>query len=310
MITEASTAGIMADNTYATRYSFTNGKLTKPLVDWALKHNVKTASIVYQNFGPGVDAADTFERYFVAGGGKLLERVAVPFTARDFSAYVQRIRDTKPDALYVFMVGDSGPAFIRAAYQGGIQQSGITILANGDMVSDERLPGIGDDALGVISSNMYYQNYPSRLNTAFVKLFRAAWGANSEPPGQAAVAAYDMMHAIYNAVQAQPGTLSLDRTMAVLRSTKFESPRGPIAIDPQTRDIVQNVYPTHRASRRRDRQSAQRSGCTPACAIRTSIELPGSTFSNVLRALAAAATPRRGSKETPRCSSRNPWRTQ
>ncbi|MGA2392328.1 MAG: ABC transporter substrate-binding protein [Candidatus Lustribacter sp.] len=242
LITEASTAGIMADNPYATRYSFTNGQLTKPLVDWALKHNVKTASIVYQNFGPGVDAADTFERYFVAGGGKLLERVAVPFTARDFSAYVQRIRDTKPDALYVFMVGDSGPAFIRAAYQGGIQQSGITILANGDMVSDERLPGIGDDALGVISSNMYYQNYPSRLNTAFVKLFRAAWGANSEPPGQAAVAAYDMMHAIYNAVQAQPGTLSLDRTMAVLRSTKFESPRGPIAIDPQTRDIVQNVY--------------------------------------------------------------------
>ena len=89
---------------------------------------------------------------------------------------------------------------------------------------------------------MYYQHYPSRLNTNFVKLFRAAWGANAEPPGQAAVAAYDMMHAIYNAVQAQPAGLTLDRTMAVLRSTKFESPRGPMTIDPQTRDIVQNVY--------------------------------------------------------------------
>ena len=84
LIAEASTAGIMADNPYATRYSFTNGQLTKPLVDWALKHNVKTASIVFQNFGPGVDAADTFEKYFVAGGGKLIEKVAVPFTARDF----------------------------------------------------------------------------------------------------------------------------------------------------------------------------------------------------------------------------------
>jgi branched-chain amino acid transport system substrate-binding protein len=242
LISNASTAGILAPNPYMTRFSFTNGQLTEPLANWALKHNIKTAAIVYADFGPGLDAAATFERVFTAGGGKVLGKVAVPFTAREFSAYVQRIRDTKPDGVYAFMVGDSGPAFIRAAYQAGLQQSGITILANGDMVSDERLPGTGEGALGVISSNMYDQAHPSRLNTAFVKLFRTEYGADAQPPSQAAVGIYDVLHAIYNVAQAQPGPLSIDRTMALLRTTKFESPRGPIALDPQTRDIVQDVY--------------------------------------------------------------------
>lgn len=242
LISNASTAGIMAKVPYATRYSFTNGQLTQPLVDWALKHKVKTATIIYQDFGPGVDAADTFQKDFVAGGGKIVARIAVPFTAREFSAYVQRVRDLKADGVYTFMVGDSGPAFIRAAYQAGVQQSGMVVLANGDMVSDERLPGIGDAALGVISSNMYDQDHPGKLNADFVKTYKAVWGANAEPPSQAAVGAYDMMHAIYNVAAAQPGPLVLDKTMATLRSSKWESPRGPISIDPQTRDIVQNVY--------------------------------------------------------------------
>lgn len=242
LISNASTAGILLANPLTTRFSFTNGQLTLPLAQWALKHNIKTASIVYADFGPGLDAAATFERVFVAGGGKLAGKVAVPFTAREFSAYVQRIRDAKPDAVYAFMVGDSGPAFIRAAYAAGIQQSGITILANGDMVSDERLPGTGDAALGVISSNMYDQDHPSRMNADFVKQFKAAYGPEAQPPSQAAVGIYDVMHAIYNIAQAPPGPISVERTMTTLRATKFESPRGPIAIDPQTRDVVQNVY--------------------------------------------------------------------
>jgi branched-chain amino acid transport system substrate-binding protein len=242
LISNASTAGIMASNPYMTRFSFTNGQLTAPLADWALKHKIKTAMVVYADFGPGIDAANTFDRVFAAGGGKVLGKIAVPFTAREFSAYVQRIRDTKPDGVYAFMTGDSGPAFIRAAYQAGIQQSGITILANGDMVSDERLPGTGDGALGVISTNMYDQDHASRMNAAFVKDFKAAYGGDAQPPSQAAVGIYDVLHAIYNVAQAQPGALSLDRTMALLKSTKFESPRGPIALDPQTRDVVQDVY--------------------------------------------------------------------
>ena len=242
LVSNASTAGIMASNPYMSRFSFTNGQLTAPLGDWALKHKIKTALIIYADFGPGLDAAATFERVFTAGGGKVLGKIAVPFTAREFSAYVQRIRDAKPDGVYAFMVGDGGPAFIRAAYQAGVQQSGITILANGDMVSDERLPGTGDAALGVISTNMYDQDHASRLNTAFVRDFKAAYGADAQPPSQAAVGIYDVLHAIYNVAQAEPGALSLDRTMAVLKATKFESPRGPISLDPQTRDIVQDVY--------------------------------------------------------------------
>jgi branched-chain amino acid transport system substrate-binding protein len=242
LITNASTAGILAANPYTARFSFTNGQLTAPLADWALKHGEKTALIVYQDFGPGIDAAATFERVFAAGGGKILAKIAVPLSAREFSAYVQRVRDAKPDGVYAFMVGDSGPSFIRAAYQAGVQQSGITILANGDMVSDERLPGTGDAAAGVISSNMYDQDHPSRLNAEFVKLFRTAYGANPQPPSQAAVGIYDVMHAIYSVAQAQTGPPSLERTMAVLKSAKFESPRGPIAIDPATRDVVQDVY--------------------------------------------------------------------
>jgi branched-chain amino acid transport system substrate-binding protein len=240
-IVNAATSGIIAKAPYAVRFGFTTAQTTVPFAQWAAKSGMKTAYAMFQDYGPGIDAGAAFAQAFTAAGGKMLGEVRVPLNNADFTAYVQRVKDAKPDAMYVFLnAGGAAQALLRACKDAGFERAGIKVLAAGDLVAENNLPGVGDIAEGLVTSMGYSAWHPSRLNRDFVRGFQAI-----EPtllPDFNAAAVYDVVNAIYKVVEAQKGVVDPDRTMELVRGMKFESPRGPIAIDPDTRDIIQNVY--------------------------------------------------------------------
>ena len=241
-IVNAATSGILAKQPYSARFGFTEAQATVPLAQWALKSGIKTAYVVFQDYGPGIDAGQTFEKTFLAGGGKILGESRVPVSNQEYAAYIQRAKDTKPQALYVFLNNGGGSvAFLRGCQAAGYGRAGIKILASGAIVDEDYLPVIGEAADGIITSLNYSTDHDSALNRQFVRDFAKVTN-NSIAPDFGSVAAYDVMAAIYKVVQAQNGMLDPDKTMELVRNLKFESPRGPIAIDPQTRDLIQNIY--------------------------------------------------------------------
>jgi branched-chain amino acid transport system substrate-binding protein len=242
LITIASTQGIMKNAPYMVRFSQTQPQTTVPLGAWAARNGIRKVFILVQDYATGHDARDAFTRAFQAGGGSVVEAVAVPMDAVDVSSYIRRIKDVKPDAVYVFMTpGDQARNFFRTADAQGLAKAGIRMLADGVTLSDYNLDSYGNGALGAISAHHYSAAHDSPLNRAYVKAYTAIAGGG-ERPNFTTVAAYDALHAVYQVVKAQNGKLDPDRTMELLKRMKFESPRGPIEIDPQTREIIQNVY--------------------------------------------------------------------
>ena len=243
LILNATTSGILTPNPYSMRDSYTTAQITAPLATWAWRHGMKTAYVLFQDYGPGIDAGTTFEKTFAGAGGKVVGEIRVPITALDFAPYVQHVKEAKPDAVFVFLNASGGaPAFLRDCANAGLQRSGVKILVHGSMVEEDLLPSLGDAALGVISTMNYTTGHDSRLNHAFVTDYLAAFGRNATLPSSTEVAAYDAMNLIYRAALAQKGDLTTDGTVAAIKGARFESPRGPVVIDPQTRDVVQNVY--------------------------------------------------------------------
>jgi branched-chain amino acid transport system substrate-binding protein len=235
--------GILAKAPYSTRMGVTMPQITVPLAKWALKNGVKTVYNVLADYKPGLDGGKAFADTFVAGGGKMVGEVRVPVNNTEFSAYLQRVKDAKPDAVFVFVgAGTPAVAFFKTFHQAGLDKMGIRILASGDALEEDALPQMGDEPAGVINSLNYSEVHPSRLNREFVKAFHAADGSKKLEPNFFAVAAYDCMSAIDKAVVAQKGSLEPEKTMAIWSGMKLESPRGPIEIDAATRDITQNMY--------------------------------------------------------------------
>jgi branched-chain amino acid transport system substrate-binding protein len=244
LIVNAATSGIIAKSPYAVRFGFTTPQVTEPIAHWAIRNNLKTAYIIYQDYGPGVDARATFKRVFQAQGGTIVGEspVALGNTDLSFAAQIQRAREAKPQALFVWINSTSGgPQFLKSYKEAGLDKLGIKLIATGDLVDEMDLQAAGDAAIGVVSSSHYSAAHPSKLNDNFKRAFATA-GAGSTHPDALDVAAYDVMAAIYKLVALQKGTIDPAKTMELLKGMKFESPRGPIMIDPVTRDIVQNVY--------------------------------------------------------------------
>jgi branched-chain amino acid transport system substrate-binding protein len=241
LIVNAASSHILERDPYAVRFGYSMPQLTQPLAQWAASNRIKTAFILYQNYGPGVDASTAFARSFTATGGTILDTVAFPVGALDFSAYVQRIKDAKPQAVYAFINGGgSGPLFVRAADAAGFKKAGITILAANDLIAVNELNLASNFSVDLIQAMDYTPSHPTAVNRAFVKSFDTL---NTQlVPDFLAVATYDAMAAIYKAAAAQNGNLDPDKTMELFAGMKFESPRGPIAIDPKTRDIIENIY--------------------------------------------------------------------
>ena len=235
--------GLLAKAPYTTRLGVTMAQIADPLAKWAAKSGVKTVYNVLANYQPGIDGGKAFSDTFTAAGGKMIGEVLVPVNNTEFSAYIQRVKDAKPDAVFVFVgAGIPAVAFFKAFHQAGLDKMGIRILASGDALEEDALPQMGDEPNGVISSLNYSAVHDSKFNRDFVAAFHAADPSKALEPNFFAVAAYDCMSAIDKAVAAQKGTLDPDKTMAIWSGLKIESPRGPIEIDATTRDITQNMY--------------------------------------------------------------------
>jgi branched-chain amino acid transport system substrate-binding protein len=239
-IVNAATAGIMAKNPYTSRWGFTTGQIAQPFAKWAFATGSRTAYVVFQDYGPGIDAGTTFEKNFVASGGRVLGESRIPVGSQDFTAYIQKVKDAKPDVMFLFInASGGGIAFIKAMRSAGL---GTTkFLATGDLVDEALLPTEGDGALGITTTYTYSAMHDSALNKQFIRDFQAAYGSK-QLPDFVAVQSYDALAAVYKAVAAQKGQIDPDKTMEIVKTLKFESPRGPIQIDPATRDLVQTVY--------------------------------------------------------------------
>jgi len=240
-IMNATTSNIMAKNPYMSRYSMTATQVTVPLAKYAYKSGMRNMYVVFMDYGPGIDSGQTFENTFTAEGGKIAGEIRVPVLATDFSAYLQRVKDAHPDGLYVFLnASGSGTTFLKQAQSQGFDKSGIKIFCSGDLLTEQVLPASGEASLGVISSMSSSGTHDSKMNRDFIKAVEAQSGGL--PPTFGGVGVYDTLTAMYKVIEAQKGQIDPDKTMELVKTLKFESPRGPIAIDPDTRDIIQNVY--------------------------------------------------------------------
>jgi branched-chain amino acid transport system substrate-binding protein len=212
------------------------------MATWAAKNGIKTVYTLVTDYAPGLDAEKQFKATFEAAGGKVVDSVRTPLRNPEFAPYVQRIKDAKPDAVFIFVpAGEQSVAFMKAFEERGLKEAGIKLIATGDLTDDDVLQSMGDPVLGVISSHHYSAAHDSPENKAFVKAFREV--AKDLPrPNFMAVGGYDGMAAIAEVVKKLGNNIDGDKAMEILSHMKLVSPRGPISIDPATRDIVQTVY--------------------------------------------------------------------
>jgi branched-chain amino acid transport system substrate-binding protein len=242
LVMNAASSAITTSSPYIARLSFTVQQVADPMARWMLKQNIREAYTVVADYASGQDAEVAFKKAFTAGGGKVVGDVRTPMNNPDFSAYVQRIKDAKPQAVFFFFPsGVMPPAFLKVWKERGMEQAGIKLYATGEATDDSFLEATGDVALGLVTSHHYSYAHPSAKNQKFVKDFAAEFGSKVRP-NYFAVTAYDTLAAIDLALNKTHGDTSGDRMMEALQGLKFESPRGPIEIDPATRDVVQTVY--------------------------------------------------------------------
>ena len=243
IIMNAATSIITTKSPYIVRMSMTLPQVASPMGDWAIKNGIKKVATLVADYGPGIDAEAAFKKTFTAAGGEVVEAIRVPLKNPEFSAFVQKIKDGHPDAVFVFVpAGDQPIAFMKSFHERGLAEAGIKIIATGDLTDDHTLQTIGDPAIGVVTTFHYSLAHDSPENAAFLKAYLAANGAEAGPANFMSVAAYDGMAAIFDVERKLNGAMDADKALAILKGFTAQSPRGPISIDPETRDIVQTVY--------------------------------------------------------------------
>jgi branched-chain amino acid transport system substrate-binding protein len=242
VIMNAATSVITTRSPYVVRVSHTLPQDTQPIAQWAAKNGIKRAFTLVSDFGPGVDAEGAFVKAFKAAGGEIVDSVRTPLQNPDFAPFLQRIKDTKPDAVFVFLPpGSQTIAFIKGYDERGLRPAGIKLIGTGDLTDDGVLQAMGEPTLGLITSFHYSAAHDSPENKAFIKAYVEANGTRLRPNFMAC-AGYDGMAAIAEALKKTGGSVEVEKFVAALKGMKLMSPRGPIMIDPETRDIVQTVY--------------------------------------------------------------------
>lgn len=240
VVMNAATAIITTKSPYMARASLTIPQLNEALGGWAFKSGIKKAYTMVSDFGPGHDAEGSFQRGFKDAGGEIVGSVRFPVANPDFSAFVQRAKDVNPEAIYVFVPGGAQPAAIgKALADRGIDPAKTKILAQGELTFDEALKSMGDASLGIITALHYDYTHDSAANKAFVAAFTKAYSRN---PDFFSIGGYDGMHLIYESLTKASGKTDGESLIAAAKGMSWESPRGPVSIDPETRDIIQNVY--------------------------------------------------------------------
>jgi len=242
VIMNAGTAVISTRSPYIARTSFTLWQSSYPLGEWAAK-KFKSAYTLVSDFGPGHDAEEAFSKAFAGGGGKVIDKVRVPLQNPDWAAYMQRVKDAKPDALMVFIpAGKTATAVMKNFSDLGLDKAGIKLIGPGDITTEEELPNMGDVALGVTTVFHWSAAGDRPANKAFIAAWKKEFGPG-ETPNFLSVGSWDGTALIFEAIKRQKGKLDPDKTMEIFKGWKFaDSPRGPISIDPETRDIIQPEY--------------------------------------------------------------------
>jgi len=239
LVMAAGTSIITERSPYIARTSFTLPQSSVIIADWAAKNGIKKVVSIVSDYAPGADAEKSFTERFKAAGGDVTEALKVPLAAPDFAPFLQRAADAKPDAIFVFVPSGQGGTFMKQYAERGLDKAGIKLIGPGDVTDDDLLNGMGDAVLGTVTAHMYSADHPSAKNKAYVEAFKKA---NNFRPNFMSVGGYDGMHLIYEALKKTGGKADGDSLIAAMKGMAWESPRGPISIDPETRDIVQNIY--------------------------------------------------------------------
>ncbi|WP_029010555.1 ABC transporter substrate-binding protein [Azospirillum halopraeferens] len=240
IVMSAATSIITEQSPFIVRTSFTAAQATVPLADWAAGNGIRSVVTLVTDYAPGIDTEAAFKSRFTAAGGTVAGELRVPLRNPDFAPFLQKAADLKPDALFVFVPSGVGAQFMKQFAERGLAQAGMTVLAEGSVTDDDLLNGMGDVALGVVSSHHYSAAHDSPGNKAFVDAFRKAGGGAR--PNFMAVGGYDGMHLLYEALKKTGGASDGPALVEAMKGMSWTSPRGPVSIDPETRDIVQNIY--------------------------------------------------------------------
>ena len=239
IIMAAGTSIITERSPYIVRTSFTVAQSCVIIADWAARNAIHKVVTLVSDYGPGLDAEASFKERFTGAGGQVLAELRVPLASPDFAPFLQRARDAGPDAIFIFVPSGQGGTFVRQFVERGLDKAGIKLIGPGDVTDDDLLNGMGDAVIGTVTAHFYSAAHPSSKNRDFVQRFEKA---NSFRPNFMAVGGYDGMHLIYEALKRTNGASDGDRLIEAMKGLAWESPRGPISIDPETRDIVQNIY--------------------------------------------------------------------
>jgi branched-chain amino acid transport system substrate-binding protein len=240
VVMNAATSIITTKSPYMVRTSLTTPQVNASLGTWAYKNGIRKAYTMHSDYGPGIDAEGAFSKAFKEAGGEIIGTVKMAVANPDFSAYVQRAKDLNPESIYVFVPGGAQPAaFGKALAERGIDPQKIKVMGQGEITDDSALKSMGDTALGIITAFHYDHNHNSAMNKKFVADFNAAYGRN---PDFFSTGGWDGMHAIYAALKKTNGDTDGEKLIDAVKGMAWESPRGPISIDPETRDIIQTVY--------------------------------------------------------------------
>ncbi|HYM30833.1 MAG TPA: ABC transporter substrate-binding protein [Candidatus Cybelea sp.] len=245
IVLNAGTAWITNLSPYIARTSFSMWQSGYPMGIYAAKElKCKTAAVGYTDYPPGKDSLEAFKRGYVGNGGQMVDEVPMgnPAQVPDFTPFFQRVKDKKPDCFYVFVpAGVHATAVVKTYNDLGMRKAGVKLIGPGDIIQDTKLQQMGDNAVGLLTMGNYAADFKNPANVAFVKAWKEAYGKDSTPDFMA-VAGWDGTAAIFHVVKVLNGKIDPDKAMAALKGWKFNSPRGPIMIDPDTRDVVQNEY--------------------------------------------------------------------
>jgi branched-chain amino acid transport system substrate-binding protein len=242
IIMNAATSSITTKSPYIVRVSMTLPQVATPMAIWAAKNGIKHVYTAISDYGPGLDAEAAFSKAFKSPGGEIVGSVHMPLKNPEFAPFIQRIKDAKPEAVFLFLpAGEQGVAFMKGFKERGLAESGIKLIATGDITDESVLQTMGDPALGLVTSFHYSAAHDSPENRTFLKAYTEVNGTKLSPNFMAA-AGYDGMAAIYAALQKTGGSTDGDKILAAMKGMKIDSPRGPISIDAETRDVIQTMY--------------------------------------------------------------------
>ena len=239
IVMAAATSFITEQSPMIVRSGFTLPQITTPMADWAAKNNIKKVITLVSDYGPGIDAENAFKAKFSAEGGQVTDSLRVPLRNPDFAPFLQKVKDEQPNAVFVFVPSGVGSIFAKQFVERGFDKSSVRLIATGDLTDDDILNDMGDVTLGVITSMHYSAAHPSAANKAYVEGFKKLNGIR---PNFHSVGGYDGMRLIYMALEKTKGNTDGEALMKAMEGQSFESPRGPVTIDPATRDPIQNVY--------------------------------------------------------------------